>query len=62
MAVLTNFPLNDNDQISVIEIFNGLMRQWDDAAASMEAVLREPIRPDAGFQRIVGPIRMTKSG
>ena len=47
--VLTNFPLDYNDQISVIEIFNGLMRQWD-------AALREPIRslpdlPDAGCQR-----------
>lgn len=56
MAVLTNFPLDYNDQISVIEIFNGLMRQWDDAANSIEAALREPIRssadsPDAGLQR-----------
>jgi hypothetical protein len=56
MAVLTNFPLDYNDQISVIEIFDGLMRQWDDAANSMEPSLREPTRsfpdlPDAGFQR-----------
>ena len=56
MAVLTNFPLDHNDQISVIEIFNGLMRQRDDGANSMEAALREPIRslpdlPGAGFQR-----------
>ena len=56
MAVLTNFPLDHNDQISVIEIFNGLMRQWDEAAKIMEAALREPIRsltnlPDAGCQR-----------
>ena len=56
MAILTNFPLDYNDQISVIEIFNGLRRQWDDAGNSMEATLREPIRslqdlPDAGFQR-----------
>jgi len=56
MVVLTNFPLDCNDQISVIEIFSGLMRQWDDAAQSMEPALREPIRslpdmPEAGFQR-----------
>ena len=56
MAVLTNFPLDYNDQISVIEIFHGLMRHWDDAANSMEPAPREPIRslpdlPDAGFRR-----------
>jgi len=56
MAVLTNFPLDYNDQISVIEIFNGLKRRWDDAANSMEAALGEPIRslpnlPDAGPRR-----------
>ena len=55
MAVLTNFPLDYNDQISVIEIFDGLMRQWIDAANSIEAAQREPIRslpdlPDAGLQ------------
>ena len=55
MAVLSNFPLDYNDQISVIEIFDGLMRHWD-AANSMESALREPIRsitdpPEAGFQR-----------
>jgi hypothetical protein len=54
--VLTNFPLDHNDQISVIEIFNGLMRQSNGAANAMEAALREPIRslpdlPDAGCQR-----------
>ena len=56
MAILTNFPLDYNDQVDVIEIFDGLMRQWDDAANSMEAALRKPIRslrdlPDGGFQR-----------
>jgi hypothetical protein len=56
MAVLTNFPLDYNDQISVIEIFSGLMRQRDDAANSMEPALGEPIRslpdlPNAGLQR-----------
>jgi hypothetical protein len=55
MAVLTNFPLVYNDQISVIEIFDGLMRQRY-TANSLEPALREPIRslqdrPDAGFQR-----------
>jgi hypothetical protein len=54
--VLTNFPLDYNDQISVIEIFNGLMRQSDDAANSMETALRQSIRslpdlPNAGCQR-----------
>jgi hypothetical protein len=56
MAVLTNFPLDYSDQISVIEIFNGLMRRRDNTANSMEPALREPIRslpdlPDAGFQQ-----------
>jgi hypothetical protein len=56
MAVLTNFPLDYNDQISVIEIFNGLMQQRDHAANSMEPAPGEPIRslpdlPSAGLQR-----------
>ena len=56
MAVLTNFPLDYNDQISVIEIFNGLMQQRDDAANPMEPAPGEPIRslpdlPNAGLQR-----------
>jgi hypothetical protein len=59
MAVLTNFPLDYNDQISVIEIFDGLMRQWDDAANSTEAAPRKPAGwlqdlPDPRFQR--GPL------
>jgi hypothetical protein len=54
MSVLTNFPISYNDQISVIEIFNELMRQWDDAN-SMEPASREPMRslpdlPGAGFR------------
>jgi hypothetical protein len=56
MAVLTNFPLDYNDQISVIEIFDRLMQQRNDAANSMEPALGEPIRPlpdlpNAGPQR-----------
>jgi hypothetical protein len=54
--VLTNFPLDYNDQISVIEIFNGLMGQRDGAANAMEDATGEPIRslsdlPDTGCQR-----------
>jgi hypothetical protein len=49
MALLTNFPLDYDDQINVIEIFDGLMR-------SMEAAPRRPISSlpdlqDPGFQR-----------
>ena len=49
MAVLTNFPLGHDDQINVIEIFDGLMR-------SMEAAPRKPISSlpdlqDPEFQR-----------
>jgi hypothetical protein len=54
MAVLTNFPLDYNDQISVIEIFDGLMRQSDDAPNSMEAGSHKPassLQPDLRFQR-----------
>ena len=56
MAVLTNFPLDYNDQINVIEIFDGLMRKWDLAVNSAEATPRRPISsipdvPDPGSQR-----------
>jgi len=56
MAVLTNFPLNYDDQINVIEIFDGLMRNWDHAVNSMEASPRKavssiPDLPDSGLQR-----------
>jgi hypothetical protein len=56
MAVLANFPLDYNDQINVIEIFDGLLRSWDDALNSMEAAPRKPISsltdlPDPGLQR-----------
>jgi len=49
MAVLTNFPLDYNDQFEVIEIFNGLRN-------SMEAAPRKPLNslpdlPDPRFQR-----------
>jgi hypothetical protein len=43
MAILTNFPLDCHDQIDIIEIFHGLMRQWDDAERSTEATPRKPI-------------------
>ena len=56
MAILTNFPLDCKDQVDIIEIFNGLMRQWDDAERSTEAAPRMPIStppdlPDPRFQR-----------
>jgi hypothetical protein len=55
MAILTNFPLDCNDQVSVIEIFDGLMRGRDDGASSMEAAQRKPNSslplPDPEFQR-----------
>ena len=48
MALLTNFPLDYDDQINVIEIFDGLMR-------SMEAAPRRTVSSldlqDPGFQR-----------
>ena len=49
MALLTNFPLDYDDQINVIEIFDGLMR-------SVEVAPRKPISSlpdlqDPGFQR-----------
>lgn len=55
MALLINFPLNYNDQIDVIEIFDGLMRQWD-AESSTETKPRVPVGripelPDPGFWR-----------
>jgi hypothetical protein len=57
MAVLTNFPLDYDDQISVIEIFDGLMRQLDDPVNSTQGTPRKPNSslpdlPDAGLQRI----------
>jgi hypothetical protein len=55
MAVLINFPINCNDQISVIEIFDGLMRQRDDARsmepAPGEAMRSLPDLPHAESQR-----------
>jgi hypothetical protein len=50
------FLLDYNDQYEVIEIFDGLMRRWDDAVNSRKAAPRRPIGsltdlPDPGFQR-----------
>ena len=49
MAVLTNFPLDYNDQFEVIEIFNGLKNSME--AASREPISSLPDLPDPEFQR-----------
>jgi hypothetical protein len=43
MAVLTNFPLDCKDQVDVIEIFHGLMRQRDEAERSTEGARQKDI-------------------
>jgi hypothetical protein len=53
MAILTNFPLDYNDQINVIEIFDGLMRQSDHSpqAPMDRSISSPPDLPDLGLQR-----------
>ena len=61
MAILTNFPLDCNDQVDVIEIFHELMRQWNAAERSTEGARRKAIGtlldlPDPRFQQGSTPI------
>jgi hypothetical protein len=57
MAILTNFPLDCKDQVDVIEIFHGLMRQSDDAKRLTEGSPRKPVSalPDLSDLRQRGP-------
>jgi len=42
MSILANFPLSYNDQVDIIEIFDGLTQQLDDVAHSPQAPTPEP--------------------
>ena len=54
MAILANFPLSYNDQVDIIEIFDGLRQRLNDAAHSSQVPTPKPISyptdsPDHGF-------------
>jgi hypothetical protein len=58
MAILpnANFPLLESDQAEVIEIFNGLSREWNGTGHLLEAPVNPVMKPsrgssDSGFER-----------